>query len=61
MKPINISFEGLAGESGISLNAESYYNAIISVSIRIDKSAAEKYINKKMSIKDLNDIINGRK
>jgi len=60
-KPINISFDGLAGESRMTLNPESYYHATITVSIRINKSAVEKYIHKQLSIKDLNDMINGRK
>ena len=60
-KPINISFDGLTGESGMTLNPKNYYHATLSVSIRIDKSAVEKYIKKQLTIKDLNDMINGRK
>ena len=60
-KPISISFDGLVGESGTTLNPESYYHAIISVGFRISKSVAEKYIDKQLSIKDLNDMIKCRK
>jgi len=60
-KPINISFDGLYGESGMTLNPEIYYHATINVSIRIDKNAVEKYIKKQLTIKDLNDMIKGRK
>jgi hypothetical protein len=59
-KPINISFEGLSGESGLTLNPESYYHTTINVSIRLDKSAVEKYIKKQLTIKDLNDMIKCR-
>jgi hypothetical protein len=61
VKPIDISFDGLAGESGMTLNPESYYHATLRVSFRIDKSAVEKYIKKQLTIKDLNDMIKGRK
>lgn len=57
--PINISFDGLSQESGITL--ESYFSATLSVMIRIDKEAVEKYIDKQLTIKDLNDMINCRK
>ena len=60
-KPINISFDELFGESGMTINPESYYLATISVSIRLDKNAVEKYVEKRLTIKDLNDMIKCRK
>lgn len=60
-KPINISFDELSGESGTTINPESYYLATINVSFRIDKNSAEKYIEKRLTIKDLNDMIKYRK
>lgn len=60
-KPINISFDGISGESGMTLTPESYYRATITVNIHIDKNAVEKYIKKKLTIKDLNDMIKCRK
>jgi hypothetical protein len=60
-KPINIYFDSLHGESGMTLNPEIYYQATINVNIRIDKSVCQKYIKKKLTIKDLNDIIKCRK
>lgn len=60
-KPINISFDELLGESGMTINPESYYLATINVSIRMDKNEVEKYIEKKLTIKDLNDMIKCRK
>lgn len=60
-KPIDISFDGLIGDSGMIINPESYYLATISVSIRLDKNAVEKYVEKRLTIKDLNDMIKCRK
>ena len=61
VKPISISFDGLIEETGMTLNPETHYHATISVSIRMDKSSVEKYIKKQLTIKDLNDMIKGRK
>lgn len=60
-KPINISFDELCGESGMTIYPESYYLATISVSLRLDKNAVEKYAEKRLTIKDLNDMIKCRK
>ena len=61
VKPISIYFDVLTGETGMTLNPETNYHATISVSIRMDKSSVEKYIKKQLTIKDLNDMINGSK
>lgn len=60
-KPINISFDAMDVESGMTINPERYYFATISVSIRLDKNTAEKYAEKRLTIKDLNDMIKCRK
>jgi len=59
-KPINIVFEQINGFSGSTLSDAPYFHAKISVMIRIDRSTVGKYVEKKLTLEDFNDIIKSR-
>jgi hypothetical protein len=61
LKPIDITLSGLRGQSGMILIRSDLYIATITVELRMDDDDVEKYKGKDLTLKDLNDIIEGRK
>jgi hypothetical protein len=57
-KPINIIFSSISSTS--SIVSDNYFSATIEVSLRINRDEITKYIDKKLTEKDLFNIIKNR-
>lgn len=58
--PIKISFEKLETETLTSISAERRYYVTLNVEIRISERLVQKFVDKNLSIEDLNELIDSR-
>ena len=59
-KAIKISLIGLEGENENVKKPKGYNHATFRIDILIDNNTIDKYLNKHLTIEDLNYIINNR-